>query len=174
MTQKTTPLDTELFADGEPVASETPALLKQYELFVGTSEALSARRQGVNTFFLSANSIILAAAGLLWSNGQSGDLESVGLIALGYVGVVLCLAWHRLIESYRQLSQGKFDVIHALERRLPARVFKAEWVALGEGQDPKRYTPFTKTERATPLMFGVVQIAVASVGVLTLAGSLVR
>ena len=172
MAQNTEQLDTKLFAGREPSASDTPALLKQYELFVGTSESLSSRRQGVNTFFLSVNSIILAAAGLLWSNGQSGDLESVALVALGYVGTVLCFSWFKLIESYRQLSQGKFDVIHALERRLPARIFKAEWAALGEGQDAKKYTPFTKTERATPLMFGVVQILVAIAGVLTLVRSL--
>ena len=77
MTQNKKQLDTKLFAGREPSASDTPALLKQYELFVGTSESLSSRRQGVNTFFLSANSIILAAAGLLWSNGQSGDLETL-------------------------------------------------------------------------------------------------
>ena len=83
MAQNTEQLDTKLFSGREPSASDTPALLKQYELFVGTSESLSSRRQGVNTFFLSVNSIILAAAGILWSNGQSGDLESVALVVLG-------------------------------------------------------------------------------------------
>ncbi len=173
MSEDTEQLDAELFAGGEPGVSETPALLKQYELFVGTSEALSARRQGVNTFFLSVNSIILAAAGLLWSNGQSGDLESVALVALGYVGGVLCFAWYKLIESYRQLSQGKFDVIHALERRLPARIFKGEWVALGEGQDSNKYTPFTKTKRAVPKIFATVQILVAIAGAVTLVRNMI-
>ena len=40
-------------------------LLAQYRLFVETSEALVLRRQGVNTFFLSVNSLVLAGAGLL-------------------------------------------------------------------------------------------------------------
>ena len=42
--------------------------------------------------------------------------------------------------------RGKFDVIHALERKLPAQMFAAEWVALGRGEDPKIYRPFTKVE----------------------------
>jgi len=162
--QNTEQLDAILFAGGEPGGSHARALLKQYEIFVATSEALSARRQNVNAFFLSANSIVLAAAGLLWSNGQKGDLESLALIALGYAGSILCFAWRKLIRSYRQLSQGKFDVIHALERQLPAQVFEAEWVALGKGEDSTRYTPFTKTERVTPMLFGVVQVLVACVG----------
>ena len=168
MAQNTEQLDAILFAGGEPVVADIPALLKQYEIFVGTSESLSARRQGVNAFFLSANSIILAAAGLLWSNGQNGDLESLALFTLGYAGLILCFAWYKLIESYRQLSQGKFDVIHALERRLPAQVFEAEWAALGKGKDSKRYTPFTKTERNTPFLFGFVQLVVAGAGFVSL------
>lgn len=40
-------------------------LLEQYKLLVGTSEALVVRRQNVNTFFLSVNSILLAGEGLL-------------------------------------------------------------------------------------------------------------
>lgn len=168
MAQNKEQLDSQLFAGGEPGVAGTPALLKQYEIFVATSETLSARRQNVNAFFLSANSIILAAAGLLWSNGQTGDLESLALIALGYAGSILCFAWRKLIRSYRQLSQGKFAVIHALERKLPAQVFEAEWVALGKGKDSKKYTPFTQTERTTPFLFGAVQLFVAGAGLVSL------
>ena len=50
------------------------------------------------------------------------------------------------MSSFRQLSRGKFEVIHALERHLPARLFTAEWIALGRGVDPQRYRPFIKTE----------------------------
>jgi hypothetical protein len=50
-------VDDELFRNGEPTPGDAEALLTQYRLFVETSEALSARRQGVNTFFLSVNSI---------------------------------------------------------------------------------------------------------------------
>ena len=149
-------VDDELFRNGEPTPDDAEALLTQYRLFVETSEALSARRQGVNTFFLSVNSIVLAAAGLLLSDGEFSNLESIALTCLSFGGAVLSFVWWRLISSFQQLSKGKFDVIHALERRLPARIFAAEWVALGSGKDPKKYKPFTVTEKTTPMVFGTL------------------
>ena len=137
----------ELFRGREPAAADSEALLAQYRLLVETSEALVARRQGVNTFFLSVNSLVLAAAGLLLRDGILSDLESFALVCLSLGGCVLCFVWRRLISSFRQLSRGKFDVIHAMEQRLPARMFAAEWAALGHGEDPKKYRPFTGTEK---------------------------
>lgn len=55
-------VDDELFLNGEPTPGDAEALLTQYRLFVETSEALVVRRQGVNAFFLSVNSLVLAAA----------------------------------------------------------------------------------------------------------------
>ena len=146
-------VDDALFAGRETQAADSDVLLAQYRLFVETSEALVVRRQGVNTFFLSVNSIVLAVAGLLLRDGRISDVESFALICLSIGGGVLCFVWKRLISSFRQLSQGKFEVIHAMEQRLPARMFEAEWIALGRGRDPKKYNPFTKTEQTTPLVF---------------------
>ncbi len=131
----TDPLDEDLFAGREPEEGQAQALLEQYKLFVNTSEALVQRRRGVNTFFLSVNSLLLAAAGLIARDGSLGGVESLILISLSVSGGVPCLVWRSLISSFRQLSTGKFKVIHALEQRLPARIFSAEWVALGEGKD---------------------------------------
>lgn len=160
------PVEATLFADRELGDQDADRLLSQYRILVDTSEALVSRRQGVNTFFLSVNSIILTVAALLLRDGQSGPLESAALIGLGLAGVTLCFGWRRLIVSFGQLNGGKFNVILALERHLPARVFAAEWEALGCGQDPERYTPFTKTEKRTPVIFGVLQAVLVLVGVL--------
>ena len=84
--------------------------------------------------------------GLLLRDGTLSGLESFALICLSLGGCVLCFVWRSLISSFRQLSRGKFDVIHALEQRLPARIFAAEWAVLGRGEDPKKYVPFTGTE----------------------------
>ncbi len=140
------------------------SLLEQYKLFVNTSEALVQRRQGVNTFFLSVNSLLLAAAGLIVRDGVFGGVESLILISLSVSGGVLCLVWRSLISSFRQLSTGKFKVIHALEQRLPARIFSAEWVALGEGKDPSIYKPFTGTESKTPIAFLVLHLVLLVAG----------
>ena len=148
--------------------AEAATLLEQYKLFVGTSESLVSRRQQVNTFFLSVNSIILAAAGLIIREETADSIATPLLIVLGISGIVLCFAWRRMILSFGQLNQGKFDVILALERRLPARVFAAEWVALGQGKESKKYKPFTKTESLTPWIFGALEMLVVLAGLIPL------
>ena len=155
----------ELFRGREPSATDSEALLAQYQLLVETSEALVVRRQGVNAFFLSVNSLVLAAAGLLIRDGmleELGELFVLTCLSLSIGGCVFCLVWRRLITSFRQLSKGKFDVIHALEERLPARVFAAEWAALGRGENPKQYRPFTGTEAKTPIVFAVLHLLFAA------------
>ena len=158
-------IDQELFAGRKQEDTDSEALLAQYRLFVETSEALVVRRQGVNTFFLSVNSLLLAAAGLLLRDGILSDVESFALICSSFGGGVLCVVWRRLISSYRQLSTAKFVVIHALERRLPARLFAAEWLALGRGKDPKKYRPSIGIETATPWVFAVLHLALVCAGV---------
>ena len=51
-----------------------------------------------------------------------------------------------------------------MEQQLPARVFAAEWVALGRGENPEKYKPFARTEETTPLVFAGFHILFFSVG----------
>ena len=157
-------VDDALFRGHLPTPTDREALLAQYRLFVETSEALVMRRQGANTFFLSVNSVILAAGGLLVRDGKFSDMESLALIGLSVGGCVLSFVWWRLITSFRQLSRGKFDVIHAIERHLPARMFTAEWAVLGRGDNPTKYMPFTRTETTTPWVFGVFHFLLVGMG----------
>ena len=169
MNSKSDLVRTNLFGDRQP-GDNDEILLAQYQLLVETSEALVVRRQNVNTFFLTVNSIMLAGEGVLLRDVESGTLESAAIIGFAVGGLMLCFVWRRLITSFRQLSAGKFCVIHEIERRLPARMFAAEWVALGSGKDPKVYRPFTKVESATPKVFGLVQLLMAGVGLYGLFG----
>ena len=145
-------------ADGQP---NLEILMEQYKLFVETSERLVARRQVVNTFFLSANALALSALGLIANEVSESPLIALGIIAIGGTAIVLCVAWKMLVRSYRQLNFGKFAVIDCLEDRLPAALFRAEWAALAKGGDPKVYKPFTATEEVIPLIFIVVHALTA-------------
>ena len=126
--------------------ADLEVVMEQYKLFVDTSERLVARRQVVNTFFLSANTLALSAMGLIVKEAGGTPLVAISIIAIAIAAIVLCVAWKRLVRSYAQLNGGKFAVIERLEERLPAALFRAEWAALREGKDPDVYTPFTKTE----------------------------
>lgn len=128
-------------------------LLEQYKLFVDTSERLVARRQLVNTFFLSVNALVLTALALILKETTVDYVSAIGIISVSVAAIVLCFAWRSLVRSYRQLNEGKFKVIRRLERELPAAVFHAEWVELGEGKNPVKYKPFTSTEKGVSLTF---------------------
>lgn len=68
-------------------------------------------------------------------------------------------AWFFIVRSYRLLNAAKFDVVAAMEERLPARAYsRAEWMALGGGEDWRRYLPLTRVEQWVP----VLSLAVAS------------
>ncbi len=142
------------FAEGNKLS----ILVEQYRLFVESSEKLVARRQTVNTFFLSINALLLSAVGFIIKDVPQQWATIAGVFGVGLAGILLCLTWRTLVRSYSQLNSGKFAVIHSLERHLPAALFKAEWHALGEGEDKKKYTPFTKTEALIPFVFIVLHL----------------
>ena len=146
-----------LFPSGTDFTSEGRShLLEQYKLLVETSESLVSRRQAVNTFFLTLNSFLLSGIGLFVKDGLRGRVGGIGLLSLSISGLILCVAWTRLVRSYRQLNSGKFAIINRIEQHLPAAMFQAEWQSLAEGKDNKKYRPFTKTEERIPVVFGIL------------------
>jgi len=138
-------------------------LLDQYKLYAGTADLISDRRQTANAFFLTLNSALLAFLGLVAEvKGTTEETPVVWMLAVSVAGVILCYAWFRLVRSYRDLNSGKYKIIHALERHLPAAPFDAEWEAVGRGKDPKRLIPFTRVEQRIPWIFAALYVALAA------------
>lgn len=136
-------------------------VFQQYKIFVEMTDQISVRRNLANTFFLTLHTVLLAGAGFLYEKGPRTTTVWLNIFPLIAV-LALCYVWWRLIESYRQLNEGKFLVIGEFERRLPSSPYiRAEWKALGEGKDPKRYRPLTKVENWVPPIFGLLYILMA-------------
>lgn len=133
-------------------------LLEEYKLLLQTSEALVVRRQTMNTFFLTANGVLVTMLGLITGTKIKSNYSYIYLCALAIVGILLCLSWSNLVSSYGQLNTGKFAVLNKLEKYLPVSIFDAEWVALGEGKDKKKYKSFTQSEKKVPILFLIVYI----------------
>ena len=136
-------------------------LLEQYKIMVNTTENVVARRQRLHTFFFSINSLLIGALGTV-AGSEFTNLavkKGVLIIILSAVGIALCFSWRRLLTSYKQLNSGKFKIIQLLETELPASIFAAEWIALGEGEGPKTYKPFTNTEHYIPIAFFLLYIS---------------
>ncbi len=128
------------------------AYLEQYKLYLELLDKVSERRQTANSFFLSVNTGLCAVIGYFFSKEISPELRPL-LWFVPFAGILLSYFWLRLVRSYRDLNTAKFKVVHLVEERLPLSPYKAEWIALGEGVDPHRYTPFTHLEIWVPRSF---------------------
>ena len=135
-------------------------LLEQYKIFLQTSEDLVSRRQTVNNFYISINSALVA----LFSALFAFELTAVHRLIIGLlfsaVGIVLSASWIRLLASYGNLNSSKMRIISSIERQLPASLYDAEWAALSDKLNKKRYISFTESEKNIPRLFIVLYTAV--------------
>jgi hypothetical protein len=136
---------------------EASLLLEQYKLYVELMDKVSERRHQANSFFLTVNTLLVTALTGFISLTQQPKTRYGWIIFAAIAGIVFCLTWCRLIQSYKQLNTGKFKIIHMLETRLPARLFDAEWDALNRG-DGTVYKPFSHIEMLVPVVFALLYL----------------
>ncbi len=129
-------------------------LIEQYKLYVEMADRISQRRGMTNTFFLTFNTAIVAALA-----GFFEHVPSNVSIAIYIAAAVMAVTWAILLRSYRNLNTAKFLVIGELEKRLPAQTYySAEWKALGEGKDYKKYIPLSLIETVVPIIFLTIYV----------------
>lgn len=141
-----------------------------YKIMVQSSESLVARRQNVNTFFVTANGFLLSAVALISKDGVPGNRIAMALVILSSIGIIFSLIWRQLLLSFGQLNAGKFMVINAMEQHLAAPLYDAEWIALAEGRDKRVYRSFTDNEARVPLAILMVYLIILVVSILVLVG----
>jgi len=137
-------------AESEYGGSYRQHLFDQYKMYIESIDRLHERRSTANTFFLTANTLLISGLGLLSAFRSSSILY---LIPSSLAGIALCWAWKTTMTSYRQLSKGRFEMVHMAERKLPLALYTAEWKALGEDKDPEKYGSLTRVESYVPLIF---------------------
>lgn len=148
-------------ADEALAAAELPSnYFDLYKLAIEMADRISARRGVANSFFLTANTAVvalLATSDARWS--------------LAAAGIVVAVAWWALLKSYRDLNSAKFEIILAMEERLPVRVYGDEWDRLR--RDPVRfslrretirswfaqYRELGRVERIVPWIFALIYAA---------------
>jgi hypothetical protein len=130
-----------------------------YNVAVEMADRISARRGVANSFFLTVNTGVLALLGTVNARWYPAA-----------AGILLCVTWWALLKSYRDLNRAKFAVILAMEEKLPARVFGAEWDRLRK--DPansasrraafppwlRRYRELGFVERIVPWLFALIYV----------------
>ncbi len=142
-------------------AAELPdAYLELYKLAVEMADRISARRGVANSFFLTASTGVVALLG-------TQDVRWY----LAAAGIVFSVTWWALLKSYRELNGAKFEIILAMEQRLPVRVYGDEWDRLR--REPVRpslrrdrlrswlaqYRELGRVERVMPWIFALIYLA---------------
>lgn len=142
-------------------AAELPSsYFELYKLAVEMADRISARRGVANSFFLTANTGVVALLG-------TKDVRWY----LAAAGIVFSVTWWALLKSYRDLNSAKFEIILAMEERLPVRVYGDEWdrlqrepVRLSFRRDRLRswlaqYRELGRVERVVPWVFALIYLA---------------
>lgn len=138
---------------GEPEKpSQNKDVLDIYKILVEMADRVSQRRQSANSFYLTVNTAIIGGAAYL----SQSEFGHVGSLAVSAAGIAICFLWVRAVVSYKSLNAAKFEVITALEERLPVSPYKDEWAILDVDGDGKKHKPFHKTEMLVPIVFGLV------------------
>jgi hypothetical protein len=140
---------------GEP----SKVYLEQYKLYLTFIDKIADRRQSANSYFLTLNTGICAALAYFFSKDAHPDIKDLYLI-LPVAGLILSYFWQRLVGSYRQLSSGKYEIVHAIEKHLPIAPYTAEWDVLGYGDKPTKYKPLTHVEVWVPRLFIIMYAVV--------------
>ncbi len=136
--------------------NDKDALLEQYKLFLQTSEDLVNRRQNVNSFYISISSALVAIMGVLFAIGLGKNAELIISAAFCIIGIVLSISWSNTLSCYGNLNSSKMKIISNIEKQLPLSLFDAEWAALSDKLNKKKYVSFTESEKIIPRLFGVV------------------
>jgi hypothetical protein len=159
--------------EGQPVSAYGEAhsahTFEIYKIAVEMADRISARRQLVNSFFLTLTTSLTALVGYtrLGSNNKD-NLESLALMA--FAGMVVAALWLLMIRSFNQLNAAKFRVILEIEESLPIRPFYAEReLYKGAGR-----SGFTRIEAGVPWLFVVVHVFVFLVAMMSLVSQHLR
>ncbi|MDQ3627761.1 MAG: hypothetical protein M3419_02915 [Actinomycetota bacterium] len=134
-----------------------------YRLAVEMADRVCARRGIANSFFLREHgrrcAPVMVSDAARWT--------------LAVAGILVSVLWWALLKSYRDLNSAKFDIILAMEERLPVRVYGDEWKRLRREPVTLRsslrrrelrswvaqYRELGRVERVVPWIFALIYLA---------------
>ncbi len=153
----------EMFNTKDSLQDNTSLIFDQYKLYVEMADRISARRATTNSFYLTANSFLFVALGILMSN----DLVVVVPMIL-IVGIFVSISWWLLIIYYKNLNSCKYKVINEIEKKLPVKGLLAEWQISKLQEKPlKKHHELTFIEQWIPIsLLSLYSIALVTISVI--------
>lgn len=130
-------------------------LFEQYRIYLNNIDSLENRRKITHSFFLSINTGLIAALGILVQFGSTFETNNqFWIIGGGIAGILFAYSWFRTIRSYILLGTVKWDIVLKIEERLPLKIHEIEWNILRNKRGRwKKYRKLTDVELIIPLIF---------------------
>lgn len=116
-------------------------LIEQWKTCVETANGITEKRNAANSIFITVNVALFAII--------TFALEYKNIL-LSAVGIITCILWIHLLDSYKRLNEVKYDIINEIEVLLPLSPFTAEWNRLCRYG---KYSGLTKIEKVVPAVF---------------------
>ncbi len=144
----------------EKERSETKKqLFDQYKMYQQTSETLVARRQSVNSFYISVNAALVTFLGAV-AGFVEMPTKLIVLSAVAIAGFIIDISWLKILDAYGTLNSSKMKVINLIEQQLPLKLYDAEWEIMSDKLNSKKYVSFTDSEKRIPKIFSVLYVLV--------------
>ena len=141
--------------DPQKKSEHQAELVEQYTMFQKTSEDLVARRQDVNSFYITVNSALTAIVGIVLGVVKApANLYVVGFMCVA--GIILDIAWINILTAYGTLNAAKMKVINLLEEQLPVALYDVEWRIMSDKLNNRKYVSFTSSEKRIPKLFAII------------------
>lgn len=145
---------------------EPEKLFEQYKLFSDTSESLVSRRQNVNSFYITANTALITISATAFSLNDNLFSQLIITIVLSFPGILLNFSWLKVMESYSLINSSKMKILGMLEKKLAVSLFDAEWEAMSNKYNKRRYVSFSDREKYLPIIFSWALVIVDIICVL--------
>lgn len=129
--------------------SESEQFFNQYKLYHSSAETISDRRQTANNYMWTINAALISGFGLSFASNNNLHYFQ---IVLSILAIILCIFWHQLIVSYKNINSAKFKIIHELEKKLPINLYAYEWELI-KTDEKQRHQTFSSIEVNIPIVF---------------------
>lgn len=140
------------------IEREKEIAVEQYKLYVEMADKISERRTHANNFFVTINSSLITVYGIATTK-EAIIQGGAWLWLVPIAGITICLLWHEIVRSYRNINSVKFKIIHQIEDCLPLALYRYEWEVAKQG-DGTKYRPISHIEMWIPWVFGVLYVLI--------------
>lgn len=130
---------------------EESVLRDYYKILNSSIDEYERRKQTINSFFLTLNSILITAFGFITANFEGGKEYHGGIAALTAIGILSIFEWKKLIDTLNSHLKIKNELLTTLEGQLPLEIFRSETVLLFHSKKKKQRTFFLESK--IPLTF---------------------